>query len=169
MMTIKGKPENTNAGEITLSLEDIEEIAHRHEDVGPTLREHLVREDLAVFEEKGTVLPRKRRRSASCPADASQVTPEHRSAVLEAYGGRCAYCAKAGPLTLTMLVSTESGGTPTITNTVPACASCRKAQGKRDALDWLDGQKKLDVNVVFARINAATRRLRTTKTLRRAA
>jgi 5-methylcytosine-specific restriction endonuclease McrA len=44
--------------------------------------------------------------------------------LVAAYGGRCAYCGDDGPLQADHRVSLARGGTNSIENILPACASC---------------------------------------------
>ena len=52
-------------------------------------------------------------------------------ALLRAYGGRCAYCAAPGKMTLDHVVPIALGGGHTATNVVPACAPCNLKKGTK--------------------------------------
>jgi len=61
-------------------------------------------------------------------------TREQWLAVVEAHGGRCAYCGADGPLEIEHRVPLCRGGTNDISNIVPACRPCnRRKQKKTDA------------------------------------
>ncbi|QWT22504.1 HNH endonuclease [Bacillus sp. NP157] len=102
---------------------------------------------LEAFKErmKGLRLPR------------STTPPWRTLALMQAQGARCEYCGVAvtldGPwgaqrAVVDYLVPECHGGSPLPGNVVLACASCQKAKGDRDWLDWQRGQ---DPDALMAR------------------
>lgn len=57
-------------------------------------------------------------------------------AVLEQFGGRCAYCGSEGADTRDHLRPLSGGGTDDISNIVPACRSCNSSKGNRTLAEW---------------------------------
>jgi 5-methylcytosine-specific restriction endonuclease McrA len=65
----------------------------------------------------------------------SEIVREDR---LMAADGRkeCAYCGATERLTWDHLIPRARGGPDTISNQVPACATCNSSKGDRDAVEW---------------------------------
>lgn len=55
---------------------------------------------------------------------AGSFTPSEWLALVETYGGVCAYCGAAGPLEADHRIPLARGGTNDIANILPACRSC---------------------------------------------
>ena len=53
------------------------------------------------------------------------------------YGGRCAYCAASGKLTMDHVVPLSKGGAHTADNIVPVCLACNMSKGAKPLLVWL--------------------------------
>lgn len=53
------------------------------------------------------------------------------------YGGRCAYCLAAKPLTVDHIIPISRGGQHAIGNVLPACEHCNKSKGARLLIEWL--------------------------------
>lgn len=73
-----------------------------------------------------------RRRARIAGASGSHTTVEWNEKVV-LFGGRCAYCGEARPLTRDHRIPLTRGGTNDITNIVPACGLCNS--GKCDRTD----------------------------------
>jgi 5-methylcytosine-specific restriction endonuclease McrA len=87
------------------------------------------------------------------------LTGAHWHAIIDAYEGRCAYCAKRSALTMDHVIPVSKGGHHTLDNVVPACRPCNSSKSARDMEDWLDRRKDLCANNVLARIRSADAKL----------
>ncbi len=70
----------------------------------------------------------------------SEIVREDRLMAVE---GRkvCIYCGSSDELTWDHLIPASRGGPDTISNHVPACASCNSNKGDRDAIEWYRSRK----------------------------
>lgn len=70
-------------------------------------------------------------------------TADQWSALIEAWGG-CAYCREPGSsYTRDCMLPISRGGRYTLTNVVPACASCNASKWNSEVTGWMR-RKKLD-------------------------
>ncbi|MCX6402171.1 MAG: HNH endonuclease signature motif containing protein [Propionibacteriales bacterium] len=87
-----------------------------------------------------TYAKRRKRRMAKVEHD---LTDEQWFALLEAWGG-CAYCRAEEPaLQKDCILPISRGGRYTLTNVVPACASCNASKCNLEVTGWMR-RKKLD-------------------------
>ncbi len=63
-------------------------------------------------------------------------------ALKQAWGG-CAYCGASGPVQKDCMLPIANGGRYTLSNVVPACASCNASKGPSELTTWMR-RKKLD-------------------------
>ena len=78
-----------------------------------------------------------RRRAKRVKAADNDLTEEQWSALVAAWGG-CAYCGAAdSPLQRDCVMPISRGGRYTVTNVVPACASCNASKGNAEVTGWL--------------------------------
>jgi hypothetical protein len=79
-----------------------------------------------------------RRRYARSRGVTPELTVGEWSALLAAYGLRCAYCRKAlgSRVTLDHMIPLSRGGTHSLDNIVPACLTCNSSKGRLTALEW---------------------------------
>ncbi len=77
------------------------------------------------------------RRRAREQASAGSWAHAEWRALVDAYGGRCAYCGAAAPLTADHRIPLVRGGSNAIENIVPACKSCNSRKGTRTDLGFL--------------------------------
>lgn len=54
--------------------------------------------------------------------------------IVEAWGGRCAYCRRTGPVTVDHIIPVSKDGRHEPENIAPACLSCNTSKSAR--LDW---------------------------------
>jgi 5-methylcytosine-specific restriction endonuclease McrA len=64
------------------------------------------------------------------------VNPAAWAALVEQFGGCCAYCGKPGTA-VDHVVPISKGGRDEIANVLPACKSCNSSKGNRDLSTWL--------------------------------
>jgi 5-methylcytosine-specific restriction endonuclease McrA len=76
------------------------------------------------------------RRRARIAATLATLTAEQWSAILVLYEGKCAYCGKAGKMTMDHVVPVIRGGGTTANNVVPACQSCNSSKGTKTPEEW---------------------------------
>lgn len=86
---------------------------------------------------------------------AADLTPAQWAETLLASAGNCAYCrafvGRSG-LTLDHLIPISKGGTHSLPNVVPACASCNFEKGGRTVEQWVsDRGRKLRTTTTKAR------------------
>jgi 5-methylcytosine-specific restriction endonuclease McrA len=67
---------------------------------------------------------------ARARAAEGQFTSAEWRALVESYGGRCAYCGGLGPLEVDHRTPLSRGGTNSIDNVLPACGSCNRKKGQ---------------------------------------
>lgn len=78
------------------------------------------------------------------------LTTEQWAALIEAWGG-CAYCGKPGSsYTKDCMLPISRGGRYTLTNVVPACASCNASKWNTEVTSWMR-RKKLDESAFLIR------------------
>ena len=65
------------------------------------------------------------------------IPAEAQAEILDAFGGRCAYCPERGT-TWDHVVAITRGGRTTPGNVVPCCPSCNSRKRNRDHEEWLD-------------------------------
>jgi 5-methylcytosine-specific restriction endonuclease McrA len=70
-------------------------------------------------------------------------------AALVAIWGRCAYCGACGELQRDCILPISRGGRYTLTNVVPACASCNASKCNQEVTSWLR-RKGLDERAFLA-------------------
>ena len=70
-------------------------------------------------------------------AEGRGLTATQWAEIMKAWGGRCAYCRKAGRMTRDHIHPLSAGGTHNPANIAPACQPCNSA--KKDRLDWKPG------------------------------
>jgi 5-methylcytosine-specific restriction endonuclease McrA len=91
-----------------------------------------------------------RRRSRRVAAADNDLTPDQWAALLEAWQG-CAYCGDvAAALQRDCVLPISRGGRYTLTNVVPACASCNASKCNDEVTGWLR-RKRLDERAFLAR------------------
>lgn len=84
-----------------------------------------------------------RRRSRRVAAADNDLTPDQWFALLDAWQG-CAYCGDAeAALQRDCVLPISRGGRYTLTNVVPACASCNASKCNDEVTGWLR-RKRLD-------------------------
>lgn len=84
-----------------------------------------------------------RRRKRRMAQQTHDLTTTQWSALIEAWGG-CAYCGEPGPsYTKDCMLPISRGGRYTLTNVVPACASCNASKWNSEVTRWMR-RKKLD-------------------------
>jgi 5-methylcytosine-specific restriction endonuclease McrA len=57
-------------------------------------------------------------------------------ALVESYGGRCAYRGEAGPLEVDHRTPLKRGGRNSIDNVLPACGNCNRAKGQLNEAEF---------------------------------
>lgn len=62
--------------------------------------------------------------------------PQQWAALVELWGA-CAYCGGGGALQRDCILPISRGGRYTLTNVVPACASCNASKCNREVTSWL--------------------------------
>jgi 5-methylcytosine-specific restriction endonuclease McrA len=77
------------------------------------------------------------------------------AALVDAWGG-CAYCGADGPLQKDCMLPISRGGRYTVSNVVPACASCNASKCNTEVTTWLR-RKKLDESLFLVRQAAISR------------
>lgn len=91
----------------------------------------------------------RRRRVARLAGAPGSFTAEEFRALVEAHGGRCAYCGKRTDLTADHripLCRTERSPTNWIENILPACLSCNSRKGRMTELEfreWLQRRAQI--------------------------
>lgn len=84
-----------------------------------------------------------RRRKRRMARQTHDLTATQWSALIQAWGG-CAYCDEPGPsYTKDCMLPISRGGRYTLTNVVPACASCNASKWNSEVTSWMR-RKKLD-------------------------
>ena len=72
------------------------------------------------------------------------LTDDQWASLMEAWGG-CAYCGGDGAaLQKDTVLPISRGGRYTLTNVVPACASCNASKGNIEVTTWLRRRKRDD-------------------------
>lgn len=56
--------------------------------------------------------------------------------ILRAFNHRCAYCGKAGEMTIDHVLPISRGGRHCVGNLVPACRSCNFSKGSMTIVEW---------------------------------
>ena len=69
-------------------------------------------------------------------AVAHDLTDDQWAALQQAWGG-CAYCGAGGPHQKDCVLPISRGGRYTLTNVVPACASCNASKCNAEVTGWL--------------------------------
>ena len=77
------------------------------------------------------------------------------TALVDAWGG-CAYCGADGPMQKDCMLPISRGGRYTVSNVVPACASCNASKCNTEVTTWLR-RKKLDEGGFLVRQDAIRR------------
>jgi 5-methylcytosine-specific restriction endonuclease McrA len=68
----------------------------------------------------------------------TDISPKTWQAVVESFGGRCAYCLCHGaPLAIDHVEPIANGGRHVLDNIVPACESCNSSKGRHGLLQIL--------------------------------
>jgi 5-methylcytosine-specific restriction endonuclease McrA len=80
-----------------------------------------------------------RRRARLLGGGGSHTSTEWREKI-ELFGGCCAYCGEAKPLTRDHKIPLTRGGTDDITNIVPACVSCNSRKSTRTAREFISSR-----------------------------
>ena len=93
--------------------------------------------------ERGKLLGRMHRqlRRARLASTICTLTDKQWLALVEAYGGKCAYCGLLAPMTIDHIEPIARGGEHSLKNVVPACMRCnqvKNARPLREALDKLN-------------------------------
>lgn len=65
------------------------------------------------------------------------LTDEQWSAILDAFGQRCAYCGSDESLCLEHVIPISQGGGTTLENVVPGCRDCNSRKHTRTPREWL--------------------------------
>ena len=103
---------------------------------------------MAVARTRRARVARRRRRRVA--AAANDLTPEQWAALLDAWQG-CAYCgSEGGSLQRDCVLPISRGGRYTLTNVVPACASCNASKCNDEVTGWLR-RKRLDERLFLER------------------
>lgn len=101
-----------------------------------------------VSRKRSARLSRKRRRKVALRDN--DLLPEQWLAIQEAWGG-CAYCgASDRALQKDTVLAISRGGSYTLANVVPACASCNASKGNDEVTGWLR-RKRLDERAFLLR------------------
>ena len=89
--------------------------------------------------ERGRLLSRMHRkiRRARLASTVCTLTDKQWLALVEAYGGKCAYCGLAAPMTIDHIQAIARGGEHSLINVVPACKRCNQVKGVRPLMDAL--------------------------------
>lgn len=77
-----------------------------------------------------------RHRNRAKGSDSCNVTVVEWMKIINDFGNRCAYCRKAGQMTIDHVVPLSRGGRHSISNLVPACRSCNKQKGSLTISEW---------------------------------
>lgn len=80
---------------------------------------------------------REARRRARKLAVPNTLTRDEWQAILDYYGGRCAYCLKVAKLQMDHVVPFAAGGSNSADNVVPACAACNASKKAKSLLAWM--------------------------------
>ncbi|HEX5857444.1 MAG TPA: HNH endonuclease [Microbacterium sp.] len=92
-----------------------------------------------------------RRRKRRMDAADNDLTPAQWAAIVQAWGGGCAYCGAAdAALQRDCVLALSRGGRYTIENIVPACRSCNASKSNDEVTRWLR-RKKLDERAFLLR------------------
>lgn len=103
---------------------------------------------MAVNRSRSARLSRKRRRKVA--ARDNDLTDAQWTAISGAWGG-CAYCGAADrALQRDTLLPISRGGRYTLSNVVPACASCNASKSNDEVTGWLR-RKRLDERAFLLR------------------
>src|SRR5688572_31150775 len=85
-----------------------------------------------------------RRRKRRMDAADNDLTSAQWAAIVQAWGGGCAYCGAAdAALQRDCVLALSRGGRYTIENIVPACRSCNASKSNDEVTRWLR-RKRLD-------------------------
>lgn len=77
-----------------------------------------------------------RHRSRATTSDSCNVTVAQWMKILRDFGHRCAYCNKAGKMTIDHVMPLSRGGRHSISNLVPACKACNKNKANLTVSEW---------------------------------
>lgn len=107
----------------------------------PAEREKRIAYATAYFARNPHVaqVTKRNRRSAMA---GGKVSPRDWIRLCRRYDNRCAYCREARPLTMDHVVPLIRGGSNTIGNILPACASCNSSKHGRFIMEWRLGRPR---------------------------
>lgn len=79
---------------------------------------------------------KRKRKALVADAGMFEVTPKDWQRIVNRHDGRCFYCRKPGPMTMDHVIPISRGGTHSVGNLVPACASCNCRKRHRTVMEW---------------------------------